>query len=259
MPKGLTGKPCVYCETGLSTAQGDHVFPRTLFLESRRDDLPKVPACKKCNDEKSRLEHYLATVLPFGGRHEDATTNLEDHVPGRLAGNQRLHREFSDGRKTIEIEGPDGILTGATALPFEPEKLLRFTEFAVRGLLWSHWKVKLGPGFGVRVIFPTNAAAGMLLQTISKSARQHVSVDLGSGTIRYEGAQGDYPELTVWAISFYGGVVLADESQDADDQSTLLYAMTGANEFLERPAIVAVFGIPATEAGIVRQVEDQEG
>ena len=258
MPKGLTGKPCVYCETGLSTAKGDHIFPRTLFLESRRDDLPTVPACKKCNDEKSRLEHYLATLLPFGGRHEDARVNLEEQVPGRLARNQRLHRELSDGRETIETEGHNGPLTGATALPFEGEKLLRFTEFAVRGLLWHHWTVRLCPGFGVRVIAPTNAAAGLLLQAFSKNARQRVSDDLGSGTIRYEGVQGNYPELTVWAISLYGGIVLAEEGQDPDEQSTLLYAMTGTNEFLGRPAMVAVFGTPATEAATTLKNGDLE-
>ena len=159
MPKGLTGQPCAYCRTGPSTAQGDHVFPRTFFLESKRGDLPKVPACKQCNDEKSRLEHYLATVLPFGGRHADASVNLEE-------------------------------------------------------------------------------------QSFSQNAGQRVSVDLGEGTIRYEGAQGNYSELSVWAISLYGGVVFVDQSQDPADQSTLLYAMTGANEFLRRPAIVAVFGNP---------------
>jgi hypothetical protein len=244
MPKGLTGQPCVYCQTGLSTATGDHIFPRTLFLESRRDDLPKVPACKQCNDEKSRLEHYLASVLPFGGRHADASANLEEQVPGRLARNQRLHRELTAGRTTIKVEGPDGPRVGTTALPFEPQTLFKFTELVIRGLLWHHWKVRLGPDFGVRIITPTNAAAGMFLQSFSHNARQRVSVDLGEGTIRYEGAQGDYPELSVWAISLYGGVVLADQSQHPDDQSTLLYSMTGANEFLRRPAIVAVFGDP---------------
>ncbi len=37
---------------------GDHIFPRQLFLESHRANLPKVPCCKNCNDEKSKLEHY---------------------------------------------------------------------------------------------------------------------------------------------------------------------------------------------------------
>lgn len=247
IPKGLTGQPCTYCETGVSTAQGDHVFPRTLFLESRRDDLPKVPACKRCNDEKSRLEHYLTTVLPFGGRHADASVNLEEQVPGRLARNQRLHRELAAGRETIEVAGADGPRTGATAIPFEPQMLFKFTEFVVRGLLWHHWKTRLRPNCGVRVIIPTNAVADTFLQSFSHNARQRVSVDLGEGTIRYEGAQGNYPELSVWAMSLYGGVVLSGQSQDPDDQSALLYAMTGANEFLRRPAIVAVFGDTATD------------
>jgi hypothetical protein len=89
-----------------STRTGDHVFARSFFLEHRRENLPKVPACTVCNNEKSKLEHYLATVLPFGGRHDDAHRNLEELVPSRLGGNARLHRELAEGQEIAEIEQP---------------------------------------------------------------------------------------------------------------------------------------------------------
>jgi hypothetical protein len=56
-----------------------------------------VPACRPCNTAKADLEHYLATVLPFGGRHADAAANLQDLVPQRLAKNLALKRKLATG------------------------------------------------------------------------------------------------------------------------------------------------------------------
>ena len=57
---------------------GDHVIARGFFLPSERGELPQVPACKQCNNEKSRIEHHLTTVLPFGTAAEQVarSTNL---------------------------------------------------------------------------------------------------------------------------------------------------------------------------------------
>ncbi len=63
MSKRFRDKPCDYCLTNPSTATGDHVFAREFFPEAARANLPKVPACESCNNEKSRLEHYLTAVL----------------------------------------------------------------------------------------------------------------------------------------------------------------------------------------------------
>jgi hypothetical protein len=38
-----------------------------------RSQIPQVPACIRCNRDKSDLEHYLTAVLLFGGRHANAT------------------------------------------------------------------------------------------------------------------------------------------------------------------------------------------
>jgi len=220
------------------------VFARTLFLERRRGNLPKVPSCSECNNGKSQLEHYLATVLPFGGRHDDASDNLQEQVPGRLARNVRLHRDLAEGQETVEQQqAGEGAVAATIALPFNGQRLLNYMEFVVKGLLWHHWRILLSPEHGVRVIAPKNAAASLFLDAFARSARQHVTGDLGNGTVRYQGAQGtDYPELGVWAISLYGGVVLSEESHDHEDQSTMLYAITASNEFLRRPAIIGVFG-----------------
>ena len=95
MRKRFKGKTCVYCGVAPSTTTGDHVFAREFFINVRRGNLPKVPACEGCNHEKSKLEHYLTAVLPFGGRHTDSAQNLSTLVEPRLAKNAKLYGVLS--------------------------------------------------------------------------------------------------------------------------------------------------------------------
>lgn len=97
MSKKFREKLCAYCAKNTSIPQGDHLFAREFFLENDRNDLIKVPACDKCNNEKSRIEHYLTTILPFGGLHADAEQNLSAMVPKRLSKNKRLHSDLQLG------------------------------------------------------------------------------------------------------------------------------------------------------------------
>src|SRR4051812_19921101 len=90
--KKFKGKTCVYC--GKESMTADHIIAREFFLRDRREDPIKVPACEDCNREKSRLEHYLTTVLPFGARHADAAENLSSMVPSRIRRNEKLASEL---------------------------------------------------------------------------------------------------------------------------------------------------------------------
>src|SRR5262245_57126728 len=95
--KKFRDSTCVYCATRPATTE-DHVFALAFFLVARRGNLPKVPACDTCNNAKSKLEHYLATVLPFGGRHADAADNAQQEVvQRRLDKNPVLHRNLAVG------------------------------------------------------------------------------------------------------------------------------------------------------------------
>ncbi len=242
MSKKFKNKPCAYCLTNLSTNTGDHVFAREFFMEDRRDNLPKVPSCERCNNEKSRLEHYLTAVLPFGGRHPDASVNLQDMVPDRLAKNARLHRELAQGSERPPIEETEDQALPTLTLPFDGRILERLFHFIVKGLAFYHWGVQLGDQHGVRVITVTPAGQDAFALFLNMNARERVNVDLGGGTFHYEGVQGDYPELTVWRFSIYGGLIMAGDPKAPAEIATGVGAMTATKEFLGRPAVVAVFG-----------------
>ena len=78
--KKFAGELCVYCNSSPAVVP-DHVFAREFFLVNQRDKLPQVPACDKCNNEKSHLEHYLTALLPFGGSHADVVAWLHRPFP----------------------------------------------------------------------------------------------------------------------------------------------------------------------------------
>lgn len=200
-----------------------------MFTEAERGNLPKVPACVACNNEKSRLEHYLASVLPFGGRHADAHEALK-RVGDRLAQNARLHRELAEGAQ-------DGVIQ------FRGEAFTDFMAFAVRGLLCYHWNVRLGGEHGVRVINPTVTAEEAFELFIRGIPRRRIDESLGNGTVRYVGLQiADYDQLSLWKICMYGGFQLSSGEPGAAESSTSVIAMTARNDFLARPVIAAIFG-----------------
>jgi hypothetical protein len=142
MGKKYKGKPCVYCGNSVARA-ADHVFARDFFLPDRRANLPKVPACHACNHAKGKLEHYLTAILGFGGRHADASANLIQMVPGRLVKNLALHRRLSNGLGRIWAQ--EGNLVVPVTLPIDSDKIGELFRFIVKGLMWHHWKVLLGP------------------------------------------------------------------------------------------------------------------
>ena len=82
--KKYKGKACAYCgREGISDTR-DHVVAKEFFLQEDRANLPLVPACLKCNREKSKLEHYVLSVLPFANRHFEARRYAEQNIERRL-------------------------------------------------------------------------------------------------------------------------------------------------------------------------------
>jgi hypothetical protein len=145
MGKKLKGKLCAYCSKASSTTE-DHIFAREFFLPEDRDNLPKAPACKECNDEKARLEHYLISVLPFGGRHAQALANLQGGVPRRLAKNRKLRSELANTMEPVWLREGAGLFQPTRMISFDGRRLEELLKYIARGLAWFHWRTYIGPG-----------------------------------------------------------------------------------------------------------------
>jgi hypothetical protein len=233
--KKYKNKTCVYCAVKPSTT-GDHVFAREFFAIKRRDNLPQVPSCADCNGEKSELEHYLTTILLIGGRHPDGESMMWERLERRLAKNPKLHRDIAEKIRLTVIDEPpprEGLIP--IQVPFDGQQLLSLLKYVAKGLLWHHWKVIVPPEFTVSSVSLTRSGEVLLGSLLNKYARERTNMDLGNGTFRYEAIQGDYPELSLWGFSVFGGIRFHGESATASSASEYLAAFTGRPDILENP------------------------
>ncbi len=212
--KKLKGKICAYCFRVPATTD-DHIFARQFFSVQDRADLPKAPACADCNRKKSLLEHYLTAVLPFGGRHVDAVEDLLGGVPKRLDRNQRLARDLAMTTRRAWLREGQGICQETRSFAFDGRNLDQLLRLIGRGLAWRHWRIYLGSSDRVYVQFLSDADSHALMRSMQQmTPAEHVEVDLAGGTVHYFGARAmQPPQLTIWAVQMFGGVVLADSRE----------------------------------------------
>ena len=228
MPAGYANHLCVYCQERPSTRIGDHVFARSFFAMNRRAYLPKAPGCMMCGGRKSELEHYLATVLPFGGLHADAVANLETAVPPRLEKNHRLKRELEAG---LAVRSP---LAGMT-LPFDVTKLHSYFSFVSKGLLWHHWRRYLPATHDAIAFTPPDDVLPQIADGILGLNGERLSIDLGEGTFRYSViASPTDPFLTAWFFQLMSGLQLTGDPERPEAVVSAVVAITTSHSSIER-------------------------
>lgn len=233
MSKLFKGKTCAYCAVSGASDTGDHVLAREFVAVEHRGQIPKVPACKPCNCRKSALETYFLGVLPFGGRHADAGDNLTANVPKRLGKNQKLHRALSAGQARVWSREPSGLLVNTMALPLDGDRLQELVGLIVRGLMFHHWGVALGPDMRVDTMSLTKYGEAFFAPYLNGNAKQKITNDIGEGALRYEGVQGlDNDSISMWRLSMYGGMLMA--SEDGKDFASSFGVMTGPRATFDR-------------------------
>lgn len=203
MSKKYRGKHCVYCVGGLSTRSGDHIFARKFFLDERRDDLPKAPCCKPCNDKKSALEHYLTTVLPFGASHADALENLTQQVPPRLRKNLKLYKHLYLHQEDVFIKDNSGLLIPHSTIPIDVTKLEELFVLITKALANHHFQIKEHE----RVFFKPTLDVPNINGYFNGNAKSKIEKNIGSGTIVYRAIQAaDNDKISAWEYTVYGGL-----------------------------------------------------
>lgn len=224
--KRFKGALCVYCACRPSVT-GDHVFAREFFTTESRGGLPKVPTCDHCNNEKSKLEHYLTAVLPFGGRHAEASANLAEQVPGRLAKNLRLARELNATRgHTWHLD--QCFYRETMTVPLDAEKAHALFEYVGRALAWYHWQVYLQPEHISRALFLSRFGTAYFDRIFAMNTAARVYANLGRGTVTYVGVQAmDCRDLTLWRIRFYGGIAVISDPEAPGEMATEIAVVTG--------------------------------
>jgi len=227
------GTICVYCAINPSETD-DHIFAKQFLLPDKRknkQNILDVPACKHCNSEKAKLEYYLTSVLPFGGRHEDACHNLEN-VPKRLSRNPSLRRSLVQERRKVWLQESSGLYVSTIALPLRPGSVEKLYEFIVKGLVWLHWKSYVAAEQVVEVT-ALLAEEEHILEDYFSNISLHLKKrgNIGNGTFVYEGYRRiDSPQITEWRFSLYGGLKLGAGTKECYGVFSQLYAYTGPKE-----------------------------
>lgn len=207
---------------GKKSNTADHVFARKLFREYRRQSLPKVPSCERCNRKKSQLEHYLAAVLPFGGRHVDAAGTLESMVPGRLAKNPALRDCLLGGMQRAWTH-EKGLLVPTISIPIDGQKVEQWLEFVVKGLASHHWNLLIPSDWKIMILPLTPEIHPVFARLRALRAADRVCSSIAAGAFSYEGVQGaDNPLISIWEISLYGGVTVRGGEQTSSKYGALV-------------------------------------
>lgn len=213
----------------------DHVFPREIFQKEHRDKLPKVPSCAECNNKKSKLEHYLLSVLPFGATHPNAQIALSVDVPKRLEKNRRLHREINKGFGYTYIPIKTSILEKRLTLTLNSNVLHEFIGYVGRGLIWHHWSKYLPQSCSYMAFTPSPSGLDFVNSLFNLSSNLRVNVELGDKAVIYKGVMSEHDDgVSIWAIQLLGGITLADEYYNHVFNNSFVAMITGSNETLEK-------------------------
>lgn len=229
MSKKYKGKTCVYCQVRPSIRQGDHVFSRELFLECERANLVKVPACDECNNDKSKFEHYLTALLPFGGLHADAKEHLSTLVPPRLERNLKRKRELGSEMKYVTKSDENGIESRVLTIPFEGDNYTELFKFIVKALSWFHWGTYIRPDSVVFTSALTGFGEEMFKQHLfSLNAKNTVDQTLGNDSVKYYGMQAvDNDQISIWRFEVFNGIVVSNSEEEGFHKSTCIGVISG--------------------------------
>lgn len=103
-----------------------------------------------------------------------------------------------------------------------------------KALAWHHWGIYLQAGQVSEAIFLSKFGSEFFKRVFAMNAAGRVQQDLGGGAVSYTGVQAvDTPQLTLWRIWFYGGMVLSGDPQAPNAASTEIVVMTGPKRIVK--------------------------
>lgn len=231
MRREWRGSTCIYCGKQMAVTE-DHVIGRKFFPERLRGNLPKAPACAKCNNEKSKLESYVMAVLPFGSMHPAGQEMLKTMGKRRFEKNERLRRELREGQKVIRVRYPDGTTEDTISVPFDSDKWTRLCEMIIRGLLFHHFGQAMPQEYRVHVFHLTDTLLRWFKEEIlSLSPDQFQDHSLADGAFRYQfTASPNDSFLSAWVLELYDLFGMCGQTEDGKSLRTHTTAITGPPE-----------------------------
>ncbi|WP_369930417.1 HNH endonuclease [Xanthomonas sp. NCPPB 2632] len=204
MSKKYLGKACAYCGAVANTV--DHVFARAMFPIAQRANLIKVPACEACNGEKSRLEHYLSVVVPFGSADESIHEEFLPRFKSRLDKDRVLEREMAESMHTVTADGERSELYFTS---LREGYLQQYAGWLIRGLMAHHFGL-CGDFYIKSDIVPLEAIP-LIDSMFMKLGDAMLVVEDAVPGVSYRGVVAKVnPSSSTWYVVIHGGIRLGD-------------------------------------------------
>jgi hypothetical protein len=214
--KKYSDKPCSYCDGQARSGTADHVVAGEFFLVNDRNNLPKVPPCKKCNGLKSKLETYALTVLPLASRHCDSRIYSEQNIERRLKKNNAVRRQLSLKHSGVWERHGSGLLLPIMSVDVDEKRIQELFSFITKGLFVFHWSEPLNAKWYPDVTIIKPYAEKFVFETIINAMGRPLELvrgNLGRGTFVYEGVRGAKSKwFSLWQFAIFGGLQFGNAS-----------------------------------------------
>jgi len=207
MSKINVDRICAYCiNTG--ALEDDHVIARQFFPNEviYRDNLPKVPTCRKCNREKQKYEDSAGVIFQFTHNSDASRKVLDDRVPRTLAKNARLLKALQAGMHRAWTRDKSGLLVQRLVIDINQEELFYINQwyrFITKGLYHFEMQEPLPAEYDIYLLKPTTQAefdswVEYLLNTRNSQERQ-----LANGEFSYAFSNNSQDKaLSMWLFVF---------------------------------------------------------
>ena len=145
------GKPkireCAYCGQTMETTR-DHIIPLCLFEQPYPNNLITVPACRQCNNAKSRDDDFLRDLLTsdiYGNTHPIAQRIYQNKMLSSVRqGSSSMAKDVIENATSEPFYSHDGVYLGeAISAPCEQERMCSVFSALVRGLYYNAHRQQL--------------------------------------------------------------------------------------------------------------------
>jgi hypothetical protein len=193
---------CTYCGA-TENLSADHVPPKCLFPEDRRQALVTVPACQSCNGGFSRDDEYFrfVVVAPAYDYNEAARRLWDGEIIRSVRRRPPMRAAVLNALRTLEMHTPAGVYVGVRpGFRIDWPRVKRVVERTVLGLLWHHFKTAPATSAETKTHYNPDVTPVMEILTTDLAL-----TGIGGDVFRYRyGQTNDVPGYSMWWLCFYG-------------------------------------------------------
>jgi len=200
---------------------------------------PQYKATRQAMPEElaAQIDPLLETIPALGWPLVCVDGVEADDVIGTLvreAEKRGIDSVISTGDKDLtQLVNEHVLWVNTMAVPLDGDRLEQLIALMVRGLMFHHWGVILGPNMFLQVLSLTKHGEIFFAGYSKLNAKQRVTNDIGKGALVYEAAQAvDNDAISVWQMSLYGGFTMA--SGDGNDFMSKFGVFTGPQAIADR-------------------------